>query len=258
MASRDARTHVEQLTRLCREGKQLTSFADFLGRTCPPSPQGWVSTILFGSSTQAADVYDVQPHQNDPFRESCLFWAWATGVRLEQTVLPGRARLGLFAYGPGGYRYLSRRRAALEQLLDTEGRPLDDFDPVALAQVLLDTLANQGPYTHALILSPRQLDSDSPVQGFDARGYRLNELEWERWRHTVTAPSCTGDEHQGWLLDCFTLYGWMHEKRTLCRLRYRVTCDPGHYRGRPSGFHIAERIEPLTEHMFRSVPAVRY
>jgi hypothetical protein len=214
--------------------------------------------MLFGSSAQTVDVYDVQPYQGDPFRESCLFWAWATGVKLERTVLPGRARLGLFAYGPGGYRYLSRRRADLERLLDAEGRPLDDFDAAALAQVLLDTLANQGPYTHGLIRSPRQLDSDTPVQGFNARGYRLNELEWERWRHTITAPHCSGDEHRGWHLDFFTLYGWMHEKRTLCRLRYRVRCAPGHYRGRPSGFRIDERVEPLTEHMFRSVPAARY
>jgi hypothetical protein len=258
MASQDAKTHVEQLVDDCRKGRPLPLFSDFLMRTCSPSPQGLLVSIIFGVSSQTVDVYDVQSHQADPFHESRLFWAWATGVSLEQTVLPGRNRLGLFAFGPDGYRYLSRRRTEIESLLNADGRPVDDYNPAQLAQVFLDALANQGPYTHALISSPAQLSQKLPVPGFGAAGYRLNEPEWERWRNVVAAPACTGDEHRGWALDCYTLYGWMHDKRTLCRIRYRIRCAPGSYRRRPTGFRLEERIETLSERLFHETPAVRY
>jgi len=227
MASTDARSHVEQLIDDCRRGKPLQALADFLMRTCPPSPQGWLVSMIFGSSACAAGVY------------------------LEQTVVPGRTRLGLFAFGPGGYRYLSRRRSEVEALLDADARPIDDYSPSLLAQFFLDTLANLGPYTHALIVSPAQISAGAAFQGFDPRG--LDRHEWERCKHLVTAPTCSGDEHRGWTLEFFTLYGWMHDKRTLCRLRYRIRCAPGGYRRRPTGFRIEERVETLSERL-RSAP----
>jgi|GEM_PF-2891993 len=250
MASADARSHVEQLIDDCRRGKPLQTLADFLLRTCPPSPQGWLVSMIFGSSARTVGVYDVQLYPVGPFSESCLFWAWATGVSLEQTVVPGRTRLGLFAFGPGGYRYLSRRRSEVEALLDADARPIDDYSPTLLAQFFLDTLANLGPYTHALIVSPAQISAGAAFQGFDPRG--LDRHEWERCKHLVTAPTCTGDEHRGWTLEFFTLYGWMHDKRTLCRLRYRIRCAPGGYRRRPTGFRIEERVETLSERLLRA------
>jgi hypothetical protein len=258
MSPREARAHVEQMSALCRQGKTPPAFADFLERTCPPSPQGWVATMLFGSSARTVDVYDIQPYQDDPFREHRLFWAWATGVQLEQTLLPGRARLGLFSYGPGGYRYLSRRRRAIEEMLDVEGRSFEDFDPVALAQLFLDALANQGPYTHALLRTPSQLTSSAPVPGFPSPGYTLHEGEWARLQPLLHGPLCVGDEQRGWQLEFFSLYGWMHEKNTLCRVRYRVRCSPGSYRGRPQGFAISEQLETLSEKIFHTTPALRY
>lgn len=257
MAQSDAQSHVEQLIAQCKQGKSPQTFSDFLERTCPPSPQGWFATLLFGTSARTVDIYDIQAYQEDPFRQSCLFWAWATGVQLEQTILPGRTRLGLFAYGPGGYHYLSRRRATLEQILDNEGRPLDDFDPSLIAKVFLDVLANQGPYTHALIRSHLTLDTLSKA-GFDPREYRLDEQEWKRWNHLITAPYCVGDEQHGWSLELFTFYGWMHDKRTLCRIRYRIHCKPGSYRERPTNFRIAEQIEPLSSKIFRDIPILGY
>lgn len=250
--------HVNQLVARSQRGEGVPDLGEFLLRTCRPSAQGWLVSLLFGSSSETVDVYDVQRHRDEPFQQSCLFWVWATGVALDHTLLPGRIRSGLFAYGPGGYRYVSRRRSELEAMLDADARPLDDYDPVSLGRVLIDALANQGPYTHALLDAPSRLRSATPVDGFTGTGYRVDEAELRRCEPLLTAPHISGNEQGGWTLELHTLYGWMHDKRLLCRLRYHIRCTPGGYRQRPSSFRVDERIDTLSERIFREVPLVRY
>lgn len=254
----EAVSHVEDLVARSHAGKPVSDLGEYLLRVCRPSAQGWLTSFLFGSSPATVDIYEVRRHDAAPFQQSCLFWVWATGVTLENTLLPGRIRSGLFAYGPGGYRYVSRRRAAVEALLDADARPLDEYDPIALARVLLDALANQGPYTHAMLDQPARLTSATPVEGHPGRGYRVDESEARRCLPMLSAPAIHGNEQSGWTLEVCTLYGWMHDKRTLCRLRYRIRCTPGDYRRRPTGFRIEERVETLSERIFRDVPLVRY
>ena len=249
----EAVDHVNQLVARSHRGEGVTALGEFLLRTCRPSAQGWLVSLLFGSSSDTVDVYDVQRHRDEPFQQSCLFWVWATGVVLEHTLQAGRIRSGLFAYGPGGYRYVSRRRGEVEAMLDADARPLDDYDPASLGRVLLDALASRGPHTHALIDDPPRLLAD-----YAARGYRLDEGEARRWRPRLTAPSITGNEQSGWTLELHTLYGWMHDKRMLCRLRYAIRSTACSYRHRSTHFQIEEHVETLTKRFFREVPALRY
>ena len=58
------------------------------------------------------------------------------------------------------------------------------------------------------------------------------------------------------MLDVCTLYGWMHDKRTFCRLRYRIVDRSVSYRDRAPRFQIEEHVETFSDRFFREVPLV--
>ncbi len=252
--------HIQQLVADVSEGRRPRALERYIQRACGPSTQGMLASMIFGGGPTAVDVYGISPYAPIcPFARSRLFWVRASGASLETSVLPGRARSGLFAVGPGGYRYLSRRPHELEGLFNDEACSVGDLSPEPLADLFVYALGQQGNSGHCLVADPAELESATPLRGWpQARGYVLRPEEWTRVRDRLAPPSLTSDGQGGWVLEFFALFGWMHDKRRLCRLAYTIRCSPPDYRAQPADFRVSEQIETISRELFAKTPGIRY
>ena len=180
------------------------------------------------------------------FRSACVFQMTVRDAFLEGAWLPLGLTYGLFALGAGGLCYLQHERDNLERLLRDEGRSLDRFAPAALAALLAEALGRSKNASHDVLASPLHLREYGV--GCFGGDYRLNPREWDRAAPQLTAPRLCGDAEAGWQLEFCSVFGWMHDKQTLFRHRYRFSPD----------YRIESSQQILSRKIFARVPLVRY
>ncbi|MCK4644689.1 MAG: hypothetical protein KAU46_00385 [Candidatus Aminicenantes bacterium] len=175
------------------------------------------------------------------FTSSCLFWVWAHLCELEAFLLPSlNDTAGLFALGSNGLRYLHHKQEEVAGILRDEGRPLDKYDPFVLASFFAESLGRNRNKDHGVLRSEDHLAHYGDY-------YKLNLKEWEKCRRQFTAPSIT-KVIDGWNLEFFSVYGWMHEKKHLIRHNFLVTPDLKIYSG----------TQVLSKKIFKRTPHYMY
>ena len=99
-----------------------------------------------------------------------------------------------------------------------------------------------GDNTHVVLRTPDDIETALWVT------CELNEAEFSRVSTLIRPPVLTGHSGAGWLLKLWTLHGWMHEKRTLCRHEY--TFSPN--------FSITHGQQTISKSIFSTIVPVVY
>ena len=236
---------VKDMASECERGQTPALLSQFLHERT--AKRGRLSRLLSGPCT--CEVHRVDPFEDAGFfRESSVFWVFADEHLLEGAVLPSGGSFGLFALGPSGLLYLNHRRDNVQRLLLEEGRPLDECDPIALASLVAEALGREGNSSHDVIKSLSHLIEYQGGFAKFAGGYEVNDRERERVGASVVPPTITGSSESGWQLEFCSVFGWMHDKRTLVHHRFLFALD----------FRIEQRKQVLSRRIFKRVPAVRY
>jgi len=244
----DASQVVKEMAAEAEQGRTPPALERFLKERFGKPEQGLLSRWLSGPQT--FEVRRIELFQDGGFfRRSCVFWVYAKGLLLEGSVLPAGGSFGVFSLGPdGALRSLNRRQDEVEALLQGEGRPLDECAPGVLASLIAEALGRQRNDSHAVLESAEHLARyDGGMRGAGG-GYEVDARELERARPSISAPAISGNAGTGWWLEFCTVFGWMHEKRTLLRHRCRFSPD----------FRLHLEQEVLSRAIFSQTPGVIY
>jgi hypothetical protein len=177
------------------------------------------------------------------FRYQTIYILDVSGVMLSHRVLPIGGSVGTFAWDGSHLLRLTREQPDnLRTALAREGRPLDEADPHAMAELLAEVLLSGQNYHHHVLHSAGQLREGA------YSSYGLKEAEWSRLSGTIFPPTITRKAEQGWAIECWTLYGWMHNTNSVVHCQFRVS--------------LTYAVQPIwnvaCDELFASIPQITY
>lgn len=210
----------------------LSDFNDYLVRRFPSDAAA--TNVFYLEAASAALNHHV------------IFSASAGWGILEMPVLPDGGSWGVFASGPDSViHYLlgpsHERREALTHILRSEQINLGSSDPAQMASLFALTLLTDGDVnvTRSLILNRGALR--------DRAGYEIAWREVLPHWFRIRGPEWT-ESRGGWVLQFYTLGGWMHVQTELAVHRVVVTAD----------YNISIESQVLTESVYSRVPDIEY
>jgi hypothetical protein len=149
-----------------------------------------------------------QPRPSAFFRRHVLFTVHGSRGVLPSPALPAGS-WGTFAFDGAELALLSPDDGSFTRLLRREARPLDEAEPVELAQLVCD-LGLPRPPTHRHVVLRAAAELESFTLG-RLTGYEVDRRELARARPFIDPPSIVALDEGGWSIAFTTVLGWMHE-----------------------------------------------
>lgn len=261
MTDFDPRHAVDQMADEVRRGRTPQALAELLQRQSAPrgSEHGPLLRWLSGARPRTFEATAVLPFDDGGFfQRSCVFRLMARDRVFERPTLPGGGSFGLCALGPEGLRCLEHHQDDVEALLRGVDAEVQRCEPRILASLLLEALES-GPHAgHGVLESADHLLHYGRDQSWARHGYRVSASEWDRVRARVVSPTLVPDATATWRLECCSVLGWMHDKRTLVWHRYRFSPRQVEPYRTASSFRIEHEQQVLSRRIFDRVPDLRY
>lgn len=187
-----------------------------------PAPQPSRLARLFGARVQwDYRIGDLIPLEEAGFfKTQRVFIAYGETDLLPHRCLPNGS-LGYFAFDGRVVRMIGRSLPSLSKLFAAERRPLQEADPVPLAQFICDVALPRDGSGHSVVAAVEDIEQFGRSDSFGG-DYRVNRVKLDRVRDLIEPPAVLPHE-RGWTLRFTTLYGWMHEKQELGVERLEVS-----------------------------------